>query len=279
MEIVQKIRFNQSSTTSAPASLLFGEPAFTDVGGVKKFFIGDASANVYLIKLSDYAPPDQALDLNSQKITNLADGSANSDAATWGQVQQLVNGLKWRSPVVVAVGTDVNLANPGTDTFDGVTLSQGDRLLLYGQTNDGENGIYIFDTSSTALARSALADTLIEIDTSAVMVDQGSKANGAYVLQVSDTGGVLGTETINVIPFANSTLDSVLQSIAGLSPAENDILYFNGSGYSTFTPQTGAVITTNSSGQWTSIQGNDGDLLVRVGGEWTTGNIINGGSF
>lgn len=53
---------------------------------------------------------------------------------------------------------DVNLANPGTDTFDTRVLTTGNRLLLNNQTDTSENGIYVFATSSTALTRATDAD-------------------------------------------------------------------------------------------------------------------------
>lgn len=279
----QTIQIKRSSSTSVPSSLSFGELAFSDVGGVKQLYIGDKDSNVYLIKLTDFGAATSTIDANNNKIVNLLDATADSDAATWGQVQELINGLKWRTPVVTAVDTNINLTNPGTATLGGATLTTGDRVLVMGQTNTPENGIYIFDTTSTAMSRAADVNTLATIDTSAVLVDQGDKANNAYVLQVSNTSGTLGTEDVLTIAFSNSAIESLganLSSIKNLTGLANgDLLYYSGAGFSKFSPAQGSVLTANSSGVITSVIGTDGDLLVRSGGVWTTGNTINGGTF
>lgn len=49
--------------------------------------------------------------------------------------------------------SDVDVTNPGTDTFDSVLLVTGDYLMLTGQSNPIENGVWVFDTSSTPLVR------------------------------------------------------------------------------------------------------------------------------
>lgn len=52
-----------------------------------------------------------------------------------------------------ASSTNTTISNPGTSSFDGVTLSSGDRLLLVGQSTGHENGPWIFNGSSSALTR------------------------------------------------------------------------------------------------------------------------------
>ena len=84
----------------------------------------------------------------------------NSDAkslfqATELELQNLSQGLgQFWAPVDVHSDVDVDISNPGTDVFGGSVASQGDRVLLLGQTSGLENGIYIFDTTSTAMVRS-----------------------------------------------------------------------------------------------------------------------------
>jgi len=84
-------------------------------------------------------------------------GTNDDEAVSLGYLnQQITNsqaGISLKDPVEVAVDANVNWSNPGTDTFDGITLSTGDRVLLQGQTNKVENGIYVFNTSSTAMDR------------------------------------------------------------------------------------------------------------------------------
>ncbi|MCP4322156.1 MAG: hypothetical protein GY787_09945 [Alteromonadales bacterium] len=81
--------------------------------------------------------------------------------------------LSWKNPVRVASTADVNIASPGV-SIDNTTLVAGDRILLKDQTTLTENGIYVFDTSSTALTRSSDFDQDSEVVAgSAIIVTEG----------------------------------------------------------------------------------------------------------
>lgn len=280
-EAVQTIRIKQSSATTTPASLLFAEPAFTDVGGVKRFFIGDGTGSVYQIQLSDWAAPTSDIDLGSNRLTNVAQATADNDAVTYAQVQTLVNGLKWRSPVEVYMTTNVNISNPGTTVFDGITLNLEDRILLGGQTTTGQNGLYVFKGSGVAMERAEDADSLVKIDTTAVLVDKGTNKNNAYVLQVDNTGGTLNTEAIEVVAFKTDTQDPILTSIANLTIAAGDILVADGvDSYTTFTLSNSALLAKDNTGAFTSVTGTLGQILtINASGDWEPTDTLNGGSF
>ena len=85
------------------------------------------------------------LDLQSQKITNLADPSSNTDAVTKQYADNLLYGSKWKNPVRVATTTTGTLASSYANgqTIDGVTLVTGDRILIKDQSTGSENGIYV----------------------------------------------------------------------------------------------------------------------------------------
>jgi hypothetical protein len=76
-----------------------------------------------------------------------------SDAATKGYVDTVAQGLEIKSAVKAMVNTNKTISNPGGSTFDGITLSAGDRLLLTGQATTSQNGIWIFNGPSSALTR------------------------------------------------------------------------------------------------------------------------------
>lgn len=59
----------------------------------------------------------------------------------------------YKLSVSVAIASNTTIANPGTATFDGITLSAGDRTLLFGQSTASQNGIWVFNGSSSALTR------------------------------------------------------------------------------------------------------------------------------
>lgn len=68
---------------------------------------------------------------------------------TEGYVNSLLGGLAWKDDVVVASGTDVVLSTlvDGV-TIDSEVLSTGDRVLLFGQTDQRENGVWVVGDDS-----------------------------------------------------------------------------------------------------------------------------------
>ena len=66
------------------------------------------------------------------------------------------------APVEARENTNVNIASPADADFDGYTASNGDRILLKGQTLAYENGIYVFNGIGVAMTRSTDADLSAE---------------------------------------------------------------------------------------------------------------------
>lgn len=131
------------------------------------------------------------LDNASQKIINVADGSNPSDAATYGQVLNLLNGKDYKDGVVAASTANVNIASPGT-SLDGVTLNNGDRVLLKDQTTASENGIWVFNGGTSALTRPAdfpTGSTGLVSQGATVVVDGGT-ANLATQWTLTTTGAI-----------------------------------------------------------------------------------------
>ena len=140
------------------------------------------------------------LNLGSQKITNLNTPSANNDAATKAYVDGLVAGLNSmfdsKGSVKAATTGPITISNPATDTFDGVTLANGELLLVKNQSAPAENGIYVFNGSGAALTRSESMDSWGEIPGALVAVEEGSANADTLWLCTSNQGGTLGTTAI-----------------------------------------------------------------------------------
>lgn len=81
------------------------------------------------------------LDLQGQRIINMADPSAATDAVTKQYVDGLINGLSWKDSVRVATTTNGALATAFANgqTVDGVTLATGNRILIKNQTTGSED--------------------------------------------------------------------------------------------------------------------------------------------
>lgn len=107
-----------------------------------------AAANIALTKLAKVPiTPDGATaftaaqSMGSQKLTNMADPTAATDAATKNYVDNVAQGLSPKASVRVVATTNITLS--GTQTIDGVALSVGDPVLCIAQTTGSQNGSYL----------------------------------------------------------------------------------------------------------------------------------------
>lgn len=133
------------------------------------------------------------LDLQNQRIQNVGDPSASTDATNKQYVDNFVRGISWKAPVRAASTGNVTLATPGA-SMDGVTLTSGDRVLLKNQSAGAENGIYVWTGASSALTRATDADGGTELNAgTAITVTEGT-ANADKTFQIiSDAPVTVGT--------------------------------------------------------------------------------------
>lgn len=149
-------------------------------------------------RLDQLSAPTASVSLNSQKITNLAEPTGATDAATKGYVDNAVVGIDWKPSVRAA--TTANITLSGEQTVDGVELSIGDRVLVKNQTNASQNGVYV--VSASGWSRSSDADTSAEFTSAfAVFVEEGTtNADSGWVL-TTDGSITLGTTSIAFTQF------------------------------------------------------------------------------
>ena len=170
-------------------------------GGITDTHV-NASAAIAYTKL---AAPTAAVSFNSQRITNVADPTAAQDAATKSYVDAAANGLDWKSSVRVASTANLTIPPGGTAlTVDGVTLANGDRVLLKNQTTASQNGVYVVGGvgSSVTLTRATDADQNAEVTGGlAMFVTEGTtQADTAWVLTTNDAITV-GTTALTFTQF------------------------------------------------------------------------------
>ena len=144
------------------------------------------------------------VNVNNSRISNITDPTQAQDAATKAYVDAVKQALDIKDSVRVATTANVTLSsdlNPG-DTIDGVTLADGDRVLVKNQTTASENGIYVAGFSPV---RSA--DANVSADVTAGMfcfVEEGStNADNGYVLTTNDPI-TLDTTALTFVQFSGA---------------------------------------------------------------------------
>jgi len=151
--------------------------------------------------INDLTVPTADYDFGGYKITGLADPVSAQDAATKSYVDSTAQGLDTKASCVVA--STVNIASlSGLLTVDGVTVADGDRVLVKNQTAQADNGIYV--ASATAWARSADMNAWAEFPAAYTFIEQGAtQADTGWVCTVNQ-GGTLGTTAVTWSQFSGA---------------------------------------------------------------------------
>lgn len=141
------------------------------------------------------------LDMSGFKVTNLADGTAASDAVNKGQLDAAVAGYSWKNPVRAA--TTVNVTLSGAQTIDGVSVVAGDRVLVKAQTTQSANGIYV--AASGSWTRATDMDVAAEFVGAAVFVSEGTAHGNQQWQMTTDAPITVGTTNIVWVQFGGGT--------------------------------------------------------------------------
>ena len=180
------------------------------------------------------------------------------------EVTTLTNASGLTQPALGNGGVGATLTNSGAQvalTIDSVLMTVGARVLVQGQTNQFENGIYEVTTVGTGatnwvLTRSSDGDSYQPNSDTALnagsyfFISQGSQnAGSSYVLTAPSGEIIIGVDSIVFSQF----------SAAGSYSPGNGIAI------------TGTIISANVDNDTTAISG--GNIVVKTGANLTTPNI------
>ena len=192
----EQLRFN---TTSSAVNQFDITNAATGTGVKLSTSGGDSNIDIVLDPKGT-----GVVDVNTSRISNVTDPTQAQDAATKAYVDAVKVGLDIKDSVTAATTANITIAtalNVG-DTIDGISLSDGDRVLVKDQSDATENGIYVAGSSP---ARAGDANANGELTGgSFVFVEQGT-ANGdnGYVFTHNGTP-TLGSTNLTVAQFSGA---------------------------------------------------------------------------
>ena len=154
--------------------------------------------------------PVAPLNLNSQRITSLADPTAATDGANKQYVDGVASGLDAKASVRAA--STANLTLSGTQTVDGVALVANDRVLVKDQSAPAQNGIYV--VAAGAWTRATDMDAWAEVPSAYTWVETGTVNADTGWVATADAGGTLNT---TAIPWTQFSGAGSITSGAGLT--------------------------------------------------------------
>ena len=138
-------------------------------------------------------------------LTLHADPSSALHAATKQYVDAATAGLNVHDSATAATTANIDLSTAleNGDTLDGITLTTGDRVLVKNQTSKPENGIYVVQSSGSAV-RADDYNTVGEVDAGDFIFVESGTINGKTGWVQVNTITTLGTDNIEFTQFSGA---------------------------------------------------------------------------
>jgi hypothetical protein len=152
-----------------------------------------------------------SVSISGGSITGLGAPSSGSDAATKTYVDGLVTGLKTR--IICRAATTANITTAtdlqAGDSLDGITLAEGNRVLVKNQSTASQNGIYTVAASGANAGRDTEFDAIGELAGQMVIVQEGSANADKFFLCTTDSSASLGSDSITFTVVQPSNVGDV----------------------------------------------------------------------
>ena len=199
------------NTTTLGSSSLNPGATTTDIAGLTSLTVDNININGNEVtstntngNISLNPNGSGVVDVNNSRISNVTDPTQTQDAATKGYVDAVKQALDIKDSVRVATTENITIAtalNVG-DTIDGVTLADGDRVLVKNQSTGSENGIY---TAGVTPARATDANISAEVTSGMFcFVEEGTVGgDNGFVLTTNDPI-TLDTTALTFVQFSGA---------------------------------------------------------------------------
>jgi len=200
-----------NSTITLGSSTLTLGATTTDIAGITSLAVDNVTINGNEISstntngnISLNPNGSGVVDVNNSRISNITDPTQAQDAATKAYVDAVKQALDIKDSVRVATTAAITIStglNVG-DAIDGVTLADGDRVLVKDQSDASENGIYVAGSSPV---RSADANASSEVTSGMFCFVEEGTVNGdnGFVLTTNDPI-TLDTTDLTFVQFSGA---------------------------------------------------------------------------
>lgn len=155
--------------------------------------------------------------------------SSGLELVNLNYINSVLSGLKYVTSAIAATTANITISSaPGT--VDGVSLTLNDRILVGSQTDEKENGVYLFNGAGNALTRTTDADSSSELNALTIFIQMGT-TNGNKTFTQTTPSPVIGVDNIVFVvsnvgaSYIGGTGIDVSGNIISLDTTYTDTLY------------------------------------------------------
>jgi len=190
--------------TLGTSSLNNGETT-TDIAGLTSLVVDDLAFDGSTLTVTGDYNIDSSTDVinvNGAVIAGVGVPTQSTDAVTKAYADSLATGLDAKESVRAATTGPITLAN--TQVIDGVSLADGDRVLVKNQADASTNGIYDV-VDGAAWTRSSDFDEPYEVTANAyTFVEEGTENGDNGFVLTTDDPLTLGTSDLTWVQFSGA---------------------------------------------------------------------------
>ena len=221
---IQNFSYNGSSQATVTANI-DGTTLQFDTSTPKKIKVNQATQSTQnTIVLRDQSGDFSQNEITAQVVTGLSQPVNDTDQANKLYVDSVAQGIDIKQSVRVATTQNITLS--GTQTIDGVSVVQGNRVLVKNQTDASQNGIYVVQQG--AWTRSTDANTNDKVHPGMfTFVEEGTTNQDSGWVLVTDQPITLGTTNLEFEQFSGA---GQIVAGAGLTKTGNTLNIGSGDG-------------------------------------------------